>query len=288
MLKRQLSIQKRDTLLSCYETRLTSGVLAIGKRKAEQALATGSRQYSEFNAHLLHSLSQQMEHHLRVLAHECSQIRSQLVGHLPRSDDAPGLQQNMQAMSSHLARLHDTFEQALFVARIKARTIDLEPERMAIDLVLVDILNELIDEMDERGIELTAEAETGLPEILCDRKLLTLTLSTLIRQTIKHAGPGTQINLSVEYNHPEMLIKIGGIDVSLFEQQIDMGTQLVKALAALDAEEQAGELEAALDIQAMRDVMQLHGGSLTIRSCEQNGQNSQAGFQDMALITLPV
>jgi two-component system sensor histidine kinase BaeS len=171
------------------------------------------------------------------------------------------------------AHLLPVLEQTRLLERLveDLRTVALaEAGSLPLQLEPADI-GELVDEVvagfhvaaDGRGVQLGSEAESGLPAVTVDRARMRQVLSNLLDNALRHTPDRGRIAVTACRDGPQVVIEVcdtgAGIPADLLPHVFD---RFAKG---------SGSPGSGLGLAIARDLVEVHGGRLTVTSTEGRG-----------------
>lgn len=169
----------------------------------------------------------------------------------------------------HMSR---TLDDLLDVTRLKEHRIQLRKERLDIHAVISGVVDMLGFMADNKEIQLALQLPTDLPKVLADKNRLIQILFNLLHNAMKFSNDGT-ITIYADIRDGMMHIHIKdtgmGIDETTLQHIFEPYEQGNSGMTAI-----VGGLGLGLSI--CRQLVELHGGELTVQSVV--GEGSQFTF----------
>ncbi|MDR3633342.1 MAG: PAS domain-containing protein [Isosphaeraceae bacterium] len=222
------------------------------RREMEQALKEADRKKDEFLATLAHELRNPL-----------APIRNAL--HLlGRADADESAREEVRAVLlrqvDQLARLVDDL---MDVSRITRGNIELRNERIDIAAVVRQAVHACHPLMDDRGHTLSVSLPADPVYLDADPTRLGQVLDNLLTNAAKYTDPGGQIELAVNREGPEVVIRIRDTGIGIDPQKLPYIFDLfMQAERRLDRSQ--GGLGIGLSL--VRNLVEMHGGNVTARS----------------------
>lgn len=164
-------------------------------------------------------------------------------------------------------RLSRMIGNMLFLARADNAEAVVSPIRMDVTEVLKRVLSyfELIAE--ERGItlEMTVDADATTPREVCaDEDMLVRALSNLVSNALRHATPGSRVDVSARVDATSGCT----IEVSNDGEPIPLALQsrIFERFYRGDAAREGSSTSSGLGLAIVRSIMDLHHGTVGVRS----------------------
>jgi signal transduction histidine kinase len=159
----------------------------------------------------------------------------------------------------------------LDVSRITRGTLELRRERMDISAVVEAAVETSRPAFDAKGHALMVTLAEDLPQIEVDGLRLAQVLSNLLTNAAKYTDPGGRVELTVERQESELLIRVAdsgiGIEPEALSRIFQMFSQLRPAL-----ERSEGGL--GIGLALVKGLVMLHGGTVEVHSAG-SGQGSE-------------
>jgi signal transduction histidine kinase len=178
--------------------------------------------------------------------------------------------------SQHLLALAN---QILDLSKIEAGRLQLNRELLTIDEAVSSVTGALAPLAHGRNVTLTVELPAGLPAIWVDPLRLHQILYNLLSNALKFTAPGGAVRLSAAVDDRRLAIAVADTGIGIREadrprlfnefEQLDTGSELPSAAPG-----------AGLGLSLTRDLVELHGGAITV--------DSQPGVGSTFRVLLPL
>jgi PAS domain S-box-containing protein len=233
--------------------RLSGIIFDISARKeAEQAQRLADRRKDEFLAMLAHEL----RNPLAPITGAAQLLK--LVG----SDD-PRVRKGVEIIerqAGHMARLMDDL---LDVSRVTRGLVTLERERVDLNAVLEDALEQARPLIEQRGHHLSVELSPEPVELLGDRARLVQVFANLLNNAARYTSEGGEVGLRLQANehHACVTVRDNGIGMSpeLLPRVFDL---FVQGRRSSDRSE--GGL--GLGLALVKSLVESHHGQVEVKS----------------------
>lgn len=253
-------------------------------RRLENRVAEATLELVEKNQQL-EVLIEEKNELMRIAAHDMRTPLTSVVGYLGLTIDGirGGRVDNRTAVSDleeargATKRVADLLSGMLDISAIEAGKLTLERQRCS--------LHELLEERsrfhrrlaDKKGIQLEIHADPGGPPLDLDRGRIGEVVDNLLSNAIKYTFPGGQIRLRQQYLDDQVVVEVSDTGQGLDET--DLG-KAFRTFQRLSAQPTGGEPSSGLGLAIVKKIVELHGGSVGVRS--RKGEGSTFYF------TLPV
>jgi signal transduction histidine kinase len=160
-------------------------------------------------------------------------------------------------------RLAGLINNLLNITRIENGSLDLKRQRVK----LADLLRDAFDNVSRsgRGVELGFELDVPreLGHVNVDKDLLRIAINNLLTNAIKYNRPGGRVTLAAEETAEVVRIRVRDTGIGIAEA--DRPRVFEKFFRSEDAQvrERTGH---GLGLALVKDIVELHGGSLSVES----------------------
>ncbi|MFP3870936.1 MAG: PocR ligand-binding domain-containing protein [Syntrophobacteria bacterium] len=114
---------------------------------------------------------------------------------------------HLEIILKEVARLEATLNQVLD----NFKRIRLQPVSSNINKILTRVLNQLHYDFLHRGIQVTTNFNTELPEVEVDQHLIEQALRSIIETTLQRTETGRELTVTTSHSHLHIVIEIKGI-----------------------------------------------------------------------------
>lgn len=236
-------------------------------RCREQELADIDRRKDEFLAMLGHELRNPLAPIMNSL--ELMRIHGDLPEQTARA---------RATIARQVALMTRLVDDLLDVSRITRGKIDLKMEDVALDHIVERAVEIACPLINERHHQLTLNLPAQAIRLHGDAARLAQVLANLLHNAAKYTDPGGSISLTAREEEQSLVLIVGdngiGLDMELQDKVFDLFVQDTKSL-----NKARGGL--GLGLTLVRSLVQLHGGTVGIRS---EGQGHGSEF----IVTLPL
>ena len=140
-----------------------------------------------------------------------------------------------------------------------------------INTILKRILGQLNHEFHHRGIQVTANLNSRMPEIELDRHLIEEGLRTIIRTILQSIQGGSELSITTAVNHSHVAIEINGFNLN--PEPLDEYQLLFPFY-------REPSFDGGVGIPLSQQIIAQHGGNIVFK----NGSNQEATL----IVTLPI
>ena len=221
-------------------------------RKQREALAEGDRRKNEFLAMLAHELRNPLQPILTAI--ELSRQPEASAGELQWGRNV------IERQVKLLARLVDDL---LDASRINSGKLELRKERVALANVVAAAVDSVRPMVDGKRQTLEVKAPDEAIEVMADGARLTQVVSNLLNNAVKFTPNGGSIVLSVAREGAEIALRVGDDGAGLTEAE---RARIFEMFYQGDARREAGSGGLGLGLALVKQVVELHGGTVSARS----------------------
>ena len=169
------------------------------------------------------------------------------------------------ASSQHVATLLDD---VLDLSQIEAERMPLVKERIDLNEDVVGAAVRTVAPLaDRKGLRLTADLDTGVPQILGDRVRLRQVLLNLLTNAVRFTDSGS-IAVTTRLNHEGVLVSVADTGRGIASEELP---KLFEEFHQLHLTEQIGSKGTGLGLAISRHLVHLHGGRIWAESTTGEG-----------------
>jgi PAS domain S-box-containing protein len=228
---------------------------------AREALLDAGRRKDEFLAMLAHELRNPLAP-VRTAAN--------LLGRISHGD--PRVQRASEVVSRQVGHMVSLVDDLLDVSRVTRGLVDLKRERLAVDTIVADAIEQARPLMEARGHVLASEHAPRPLHVVGDRTRLTQVLANLLNNAAKYTPPGGRVTLRVKADGTDLVLSVRdngiGIDADLLPRLFTLFAQAERA-----PDRSQGGL--GIGLALAHSLVELHGGTL---HAESDGPGTGACF----------
>ncbi|WP_096703962.1 ATP-binding protein [Magnetospirillum sp. 15-1] len=242
----------------------TEAQLLAAKEQAESA----SRAKSEFLAGMSHELRTP----LNAIIGFAETMYSQVLGPMPdRYREYAG---DISASGRHLLGI---ITDILDLAKIEAGRMELDDRTQDVAPMIEATLRLLRERGTAAGLDLRVELPPGLPQILADERRIRQVLINLLANAVKFTPFGGTVTISAAPTPDGGLeIRVSDTGIGMTEEEM---AQAVEPFVQVDARIARRHEGTGLGLPMVAAIMEMHGGTVTIRS--------RPGQGTMVAVTFP-
>ena len=227
------------------------GTLIVARDVTLEALARRSR--GEFVAHLAHELKTP----LNVLGMYSEALQG------AEADDPQFRTEAVNVIRDEVDRLAGLINNLLNITRIENGSLDLKRQRVKI----ADLLRDALDNVSRSGrgaelaFDLDVPREMGLVNV--DKDLLRIAINNLLTNAIKYNRPGGRVTLGAEEGQDSVRIRVRDTGIGIKPEDTARIFDKFFRSEEPQVRERTGH---GLGLALVKDIIELHGGSLSVES----------------------
>ncbi|MCG6945077.1 MAG: cell wall metabolism sensor histidine kinase WalK [Deltaproteobacteria bacterium] len=184
-------------------------------------------------------------------------------------------QQLLLAAHEDLQRLKALVNNLLDLSRIEAGKIEMDFDRVPVQLLFEKAVSSLIAQANDKEVQLTFTAPSGLPKVKADANKTTWVLTNLISNALRYTSSGGKIRLYAEHFGAQVHVSVSDDGAGIpYEYQTKIFEKFVQVKS--DKATQGTGLGLAI----CKEIVRAHGGTIWVDSTP--GEGSTFTF------TLPV
>ena len=208
-----------------------------------------------------HSFVAQAAHELRT---PLTNIRLHVETAIEDGDDQPQLMaQSLNVISQESRRLERIVTEMLSVAEIDAGTFSLRKDDVSLSAMFAQLEEDYLPQAREKEIELTFDVTPKLPLLQGDRDKIMLALHNLVGNAIKYTPAGGKVTIRVDVEADQLTVQV--VDDGIGINDDDAIRIFEKFYRAKD--KRVSQITGSgLGLALARQVIQLHGGDITVES----------------------
>ena len=221
------------------------------------------------NEKLARENEQKKDELIVYLAHDIKIPLTSMIGYLSilnEMDDMPKKQQEkyIKIALDKSYRLEELINELFDVARFNSEKIILEKEKLNLNLMLAQIIDDFYPTLSElnKKIELNNEQQIML---VADPDKLGRVFNNLIKNAINYSAENSNIRINVRKNEYNIIVDIINEGRQIPKEKLD---QIFEKFYRLDSSRISKTGGSGLGLAIAKDIVQLHGGQIKAISSE--------------------
>jgi signal transduction histidine kinase len=239
--------------------------LHAAERSAREEAAAMHHELARKNEQLLEA-DRLKDEFVALISHDLRTPLTSIIGYLELTLDDGNLSEEQRGYlgvaDRNADRLLHLVNDLLFVARLEAGELNLQPSELDLAALVRQSVSEAAPRASAGGIELTCETDGAVP-IQADKGRMFQVLDNLVSNAIKFTPAGGGVNVSVGPSNGVVQLKVTDTGIGIDEAE---QTQLFERFfrTATVAEQQIPGT--GLGLYIARVIVEAHGGSIEVES----------------------
>ncbi len=163
-------------------------------------------------------------------------------------------------------RLHSILSSLLDISRIESGKLRMDLHPTALKRTVLDQLDSFRSVAKDRGITLRMALSDDLPEVLADQVQIAHVVANLLSNAIKYTSPGGEVTITGEGEDEMVCFAVSDTGRGIPARYLDQVFDQFFRVPGQDRE--AGE---GLGLAIAKEIVEAHGGTLTVKSEEGRG-----------------
>jgi NtrC-family two-component system sensor histidine kinase KinB len=170
------------------------------------------------------------------------------------------------AAREEILRLKALVNDLLDISKIEAGRMEMDFDRAVVEGLLEKVVAVLKNQADEKGIELSAKAQPGLPPVRADVNKITWVLTNLVSNALRYTEPGGWIRLHAERVGPQLHLSVADNGEGIpYEYQSRVFDKFVQVRG------QRATGGSGLGLAICKEIVRAHGGTIWVDSTPGKG-----------------
>ena len=214
-----------------------------------------------------HELQQTKNDVISLVSHEMRTPLTAIQGMtelLAQYDVDPARSKEMHlAINDEVKRLTRMITGYLDITRLESGATELRRSAVKLEPLLERILLMLDPVAGRSGIKLIRKFAPDLPAVLADPDLLSRAVENLVSNAIKYSPSGTEVTLATSSDEEAVYIEVADQGYGISESDL---SRIFEKFYRVPRVQDAGVPGTGLGLALVREIAELHGGSVTVRS----------------------
>ena len=214
-----------------------------------------------------HELQQTKNDVISLVSHEMRTPLTAIQGMtelLAQYDVDPARSKEMHlAINDEVKRLTRMITGYLDITRLESGATELRRSAIKLEPLLERILLMLDPVAAQSGIKLVRKFAPDLPAVLADPDLLSRAVENLVSNAIKYSASATEVTLATSSDEEAVYIEVADQGYGISESDL---SRIFEKFYRVPRVQDAGVPGTGLGLALVREIAELHGGSVTVRS----------------------
>jgi signal transduction histidine kinase len=167
------------------------------------------------------------------------------------------------AINDEVKRLTRMITEYLDITRLESGATEVRLSPVRIETVVERILLLLDPVAARRGMRLVRNLARDLPPLLADPDLLSRAVENLVSNAIKYSPASTEVTVSADSDPSSVWIEVADRGYGISEHEL---SRIFEKFYRVPRVEDAGVPGTGLGLALVREIAELHGGSVTVKS----------------------
>jgi signal transduction histidine kinase len=183
---------------------------------------------------------------------------------LAQFDVDPDRRREMHAaIHEEAKRLAQMIDEYLDITRLEAGARPLRKMPLRVQPLVERALLLLDPLASSRGVPITCEFDRDLPVVMADPDLLSQAVTNVVANAIKYSPPAGEIRVSVRTDGADLLIEVADKGYGIAPEHVK---RIFEKFYRVPRMENADEPGTGLGLTFVREIMDSHGGYVTVES----------------------
>jgi PAS domain S-box-containing protein len=240
--------------------------------RSKEAAELANRAKTEFLANMSHELRTP----LNAIIGFAEVIKDEMFGPNAMARYS-GYAQDIHSSGMHLLTL---INDILDLAKLEAGKLDLREEDVALPELVGECLTIIRSRAQKSGIELVSAMDFGVGALHCDARAVKQVLLNFLSNAVKFTPDGGSVTTRVERVAEGLSISVTDNGIGMSPEQIEVAMSPFGQIDSKVARQHKGT---GLGLPISKQLVELHGGKLTVRSAPGEGTTMIATFPQYRL-----
>jgi signal transduction histidine kinase len=215
----------------------------------------------------LRELDRMKDQFVGTVSHELRTPLTSMIGYLELTLDGEAgdlneeQKQFLGIVSRNCTRLNKLIDDILFVARVDAGRLSLDPDWLPLGEVAWSAVESAQASADKKDVKLHFSADGGLPPFWGDGMRLTQMLDNLLTNAIKFTPEGGDVTVRVEQREDALYLEVADTGLGIPEDEVGRLFERFFRASTGTAIQGTG-----LGLPIVKSIVEVHGGSISVES----------------------
>ena len=207
---------------------------------------------------------------ITYLAHDLKTPLTSVIGYLSLLDEAPDMPAEQKAKYVHITldkalRLEKLINEFFEITRYNLQQIILEKETIDLSYMLIQMTDEFYPLLAANGNRIELHAGEQL-SVYGDSEKLARVFNNILKNAIAYSYPETDIQVRAEKTGDNVVIAVSNHGATIPTHKLDM---VFEKFFRLDEARRTNTGGAGLGLAIAKDIVELHGGTITAESADE-------------------
>jgi len=175
-------------------------------------------------------------------------------------------QQLLSAAHEELERIKALVNSLLDLSKIEAGKIEMEFDRVTVQLLFEKAVSTLINQANDKKVELSFSLPSALPQVKADANKITWVLTNLISNALRYTSSGGRIQLFAEHFGPQVHLSVSDNGAGIpYEYQSKIFEKFVQV------KKDKASQGSGLGLAICKEIVRAHGGTIWVDSLPGEG-----------------
>ena len=176
----------------------------------------------------------------------------------------------LQIAKKNIGRLETLIQDILDLSKLESGRMKLNKKELAVKQIVEGFIPTIMPLVEHKKLQLTYRLAENLPEVYADETRIVQVLTNLVGNGIKFTDSGGKINILVEPEIGGSMIRFAVEDTGKGIPQNDL-VRIFEKFEQVDREVKPGVKGTGLGLPICKQIVELHGGSITVSSVLNQG-----------------
>lgn len=169
----------------------------------------------------------------------------------------------LNTINTEATRLGRFVDDLLNISQMEAGSMTLHPQKTEVRRMLVEVVDKVRPQMDQKAITLDVAMPAKLPELTIDKENITAAIVNVLGNAAKYTPHGGKVTLRVDCDESILQVHVEDTGIGIAADELP---KLGRKFFRSSDERVRDETGTGLGLAFTQEVVRLHGGRLTIAS----------------------
>ena len=223
-------------------------------KRTNEKLRQANQIKDDFIANVSHELRTPLATISNVLANALAGVWGVL------SDEA---RSELRTGHTNAKRLASMVNNLLDMSTIQAGRVSLEKSQVDMPALIHSVIESANAKAKEKGVALVTSHDPGLGLVFCDPMKIVRVLTNLVGNALKFTAEGGTISIAIQNGREEAQISVSDTGRGIAEENQE---RIFERFQQVDRTDVGGEKGTGLGLAIAKDLVELHGGTISVQS----------------------